>query len=82
MGGRGSYRFEMDRHIPVYLKQITNENLLYSTGNPAQCYMAVWMEGELGEECTHVYAWLSCSAIHLKLSQQCTSVPFQYKIKS
>ena len=27
----------------LYLKQITNNNLLYSTWNSAQCYMAAWM---------------------------------------
>ena len=32
----------------LYLKQITNKDLLYSTD---QCYVAAWMEGEFGEEC-------------------------------
>ena len=32
----------------LYLKQITNKDLLYGTGNSAQCYVAVWMEGSLG----------------------------------
>ena len=30
----------------LYLKQITNKDLLYGTGNSAQCYVAVWMGGE------------------------------------
>jgi len=33
----------------LYLKCITNNALLYSTGNSAQCYMAVWMGGECRE---------------------------------
>ena len=33
----------------LYLKWITNKNLLYSTGNSAQRYVAAWMGGELGE---------------------------------
>ena len=33
----------------LYLKQKTNKDLLYSTGKSAQCYVAVWMEGSLGE---------------------------------
>ena len=28
----------------------TKNDLLYSTGNSAQCYAAAWMEGEFGEE--------------------------------
>ena len=27
----------------LYLKWITNKDLLYTTGNSAQCYMAAWM---------------------------------------
>ena len=34
----------------LYLKWITNKNLLYSTWNAAQCYMAAWMGGEFGGE--------------------------------
>ena len=51
------------------LKWVTNKNLLYSTGNSAQRYMAAWMEGEFGREWIHVYVWLSRSAVYLKLSQ-------------
>ena len=32
----------------LYLKRITNKDVLYSTGNSAQCYMAAWMGGEFG----------------------------------
>ena len=31
-------------------KWITNKDLLYSTGNSAQCYVAAWMGGEFGRE--------------------------------
>ena len=34
----------------LYLRWITNKDLLYSTGNSAQCYMAAWMGGEFGGE--------------------------------
>ena len=37
----------------------------------AQCYVAAWMGGECGGEWMHVYIWLSCSAVPLKLIQQC-----------
>ena len=33
-----------------YLKRITNKDLLNSTGNSAQCYVAAWMGGEFGQE--------------------------------
>ena len=55
----------------LYLKWITNKDLLYSTGNSAHCYVAVWMGGELGGERIHVYVWLSSFAVHLKLPQHC-----------
>ena len=32
----------------LYLKWITNNILLYSTGNSAQCHVAAWMGGEHG----------------------------------
>jgi len=32
------------------LKWITNKDLLYSTGNSVQCYVAAWMGGEFGRE--------------------------------
>ena len=56
---------------PLYLKGITNQDLLYSTGTSAQCYAAAWMGGEFGGEWIHVYAWLSPFAARLKLPQHC-----------
>ena len=29
----------------LYLKWVTGKDLLYSTWNPAQCYVAAWMGG-------------------------------------
>ena len=55
----------------LYLRWITNKDLLYSTWNSVQCYMAVWMGGEFGREWIHVYVWLSPFTVHLKLSQRC-----------
>ena len=42
----------------LYLKWITNKDLLY-TGNSAQGYVAAWMGREFGVEWIHVYVWLS-----------------------
>ena len=41
--------FGMDTYARLYLEWITNKDLLYSTGNSAQCYVAAWMGGESGE---------------------------------
>ena len=38
-----------------------NKDLLYSTQKSAQCYVAVWMGGEFGEECIHLSESLPCS---------------------
>jgi len=45
----------MDMHTLLYLKRITNKDLLYTTGNFAQCYVAAWMEGEFGGEWIYAY---------------------------
>ena len=45
----------MDMYTLLYLKWITSKDLLYSTGNSAQCYVAAWMGGEFREEWIHVY---------------------------
>ena len=58
----------MDMYTPLYLKWMTKKDLLYSTGNSAQCYMAVWMGGEFGGEWIRVNVWLSYLIVHLKLS--------------
>ena len=42
--------FGMDRYTLLYLKWITNKDLLYSTGNSAQCYVAAQMRGEFEGE--------------------------------
>ena len=71
-GGEGIVReFGIHMYTLLYLKWITNKDLLHSTGNSAQCYVAAWMEGEFGGEWIHVYVWLSHSVAHLKLSQYC-----------
>ena len=44
------------------------KDLLYSTGNSIQCYVAAWKGGVFEEEWIHVYVWLSPFAVYLKLS--------------
>ena len=70
--GEGIVReFGMGMCTLLYLKWIANKDLLYSTGNSAQCQVAAWLRGEFGGEWIHVYTWLSLFAIYLKLSQCC-----------
>ena len=49
-----SFKVTADMYTLLYLKWITNKDLLYSTGNSAQCYAAAWMGGQLGREWTRV----------------------------
>ena len=59
----------MDLYTLLYLKLITNKDLLYSTWSPAQYFVVARIGGEFGGEWIHAYVWLCPSAIHLKLSQ-------------
>ena len=52
----------------LYLKWISNKDLLDSTWNSAQHYVAAWRRGEFGAEWIHIYVWLSPFAVYLKLS--------------
>ena len=48
-GGEGIVReFEIEMHTLLYLKWITGEDLLYSTGKSDQYYVAAWMGWEFG----------------------------------
>ena len=46
-------------YVLLYLKWITNKDLLYSTGYSAQCYVAAWMGGGFEGECVCVL--MDCS---------------------
>ena len=82
MAGGIVREFETDMNTQLYLKWISNKNLLYSTENSSQCYGAAWMGGEFGGEWIHIYVWLSPFSVHLRLSQHCSLAILQYKIKS
>ena len=64
----------------IYLKWITNKDLLKSTGNSARCYVPGWVEAGLGGEWVHVCVWLSPFTVHFKLPQRCSSAIPQYKV--
>ena len=71
MEGGMNQEFGTDIYTLPYLNWITNKDLLYSTGNSAQCYMTAWMGRESGGEWIHICVWLRYFAVHLKLSQHC-----------
>jgi len=52
MRGRDSQEVWDGHAHTVYLKWVTNKDLLWSTGNSAQCYVAAWVREELGGEGT------------------------------
>ena len=50
---------KVDVYTLLYLKWITNKVVLYSTGNSAQCYVAAWKGGVLGENgYMLIYDWI------------------------
>ena len=59
-GGRDR-EFGTATYTLLYLKCITNKDLLYSTWNSAQCYVAAWMGRKFGGEWIHVHPQLLCS---------------------
>ena len=61
----------------LYSKWIINKDLLYSTWNSTQCYVAARVEEELGGERIHVYVWLSpfaAAAAASKSLQSCLTL--------
>ena len=56
----------MDMYVLLCLKWIRDNDLLYSTWNSAQCYVAAWMGGEFGGEWT-TYV---CMAVSLRCSPE------------
>ena len=56
--GKGVVRdFGMDVYTLLYLKWVTNKDLLDSTGNSASCCVAAWMGGEFGENGYMYIVW-------------------------
>ena len=59
----------MDTYTLLYLKWVTNKDLLDSTGNSAQCYLAAWMGGQF---CGGVDTFI-CMAESLRCSPETTT---------
>ena len=64
--GRGIiWEFGMDMYTLLYLKWITNKELLFGTWNSAQCYVVPWMgeeSGEIGDMYNRRLSPLRCSS--------------------
>ena len=61
--GKDAWLFGMDTNTLLCLKWISNKDLLYSTGDSAQCYLAAWMQGGVGtmHTCVCTAESLHCS---------------------
>ena len=62
-GGGIVRELAVDMYTLPYLKWITNKDLLYSTWDSAQCYVAARMGWEFVGEWIHAYVWLSPSVL-------------------
>ena len=60
----------MDMYTLLHLKWITNEDLLFSAGDSAQCLVAAWTGAGFGGEWTRVCVWPSPFTVRLTLSQR------------
>ena len=60
----------MNMYTLLYLKWMTNKDLLYSTWNSAHCYVAAWMEREFRGEWIHV---CMAESLHCSLESITTS---------
>ena len=51
----------MDMYTLLYFKCITNKDLVYSTENSAQCYVAAWVGGQFWGQWIRMAESLLCS---------------------
>ena len=82
-----NWEIRTDKYTLLYIKYITNENLLYSSGNSAQCSNAQsfpkW-EGNLKKQgiyvyvCVYIYIYRERELVHFaeqqKLTQQSKAI--------
>ena len=65
----------------LYIKYITNKDLLYSTGNCTQ-YFVIYKGKEFEKECVENIQKLNHYAVHLKLTQYSKPTILQSKKES
>ena len=80
-GGRGGiFRdFGMNMYTLLYLKWITNKDIIYSTWASAQCYMAAWMGGEFGGESVHAVTQ-SCLTVCDRMDCSTPGLPVHHQL--
>ena len=61
----------------IYLKWITNKDLLHGMWNSAQCYVAAWMGGEFGGENILLIETYIGRYINLKHTSEILQIWFQ-----
>ena len=57
--GRINWEIGIDIYTLLYIKQITNRNPLYSTGNSTQHSIMIYMGKELEKKCMYVCRWVA-----------------------
>ena len=62
----------------MYIRQITNKNLLDSIGDSTQYSVTTHMRKESEKEWINAYIELNHFVVHLKLTQHSKSTKFQY----
>ena len=68
--GKGIHsKFGIEIHTLLCIEQITNKDLLDSTGNYAQYSVITQIRKESEKEWICIYVWLTYVAVHLKLTQ-------------
>ena len=72
-----NWKSTTDTYTLLYIKQITNNNLLYSTGNSTQCSVMTYMGIESKKEWIYIYVQLIHFAVQQKLTQHCKSTILQ-----
>jgi len=84
--GEGIVRaLRVDVYTLLYLKWITNKDLLYSTRKSVQCYISAWMGGEFGGKWIHVYVHMAeslCCSLETYPTLLISYTPIQNNIPS
>ena len=70
--GKINWEVAIDTYTLLYKKQITNQKLLYSTGNSTQYSALAYMGKKNKKEWIYVHVQLIHFVVHLKLTQYYT----------
>ena len=70
-GGEINQEFGINISIPLYMKQVNNKDLLYSTGNYTQYIIIMYNGKESEKEYIYICITESLFAVQLKLTQHC-----------